>query len=100
VVLSEGDRGRTIAVDKGSTVTVRLRENPTTGYRWAVESMEGLDLLRDRAEPGTGVGAAGARVLEFRATRAGSNRLRLKHWRDWEGESSVTDRYELSINVK
>jgi inhibitor of cysteine peptidase len=100
VIVSESDRGRTFTLDLGANVTLRLKETPTTGYRWAVEVMEGFDLVSDRPEPGAGIGAAGARVLQFRAVRPGTHRLRLRNWRDWEGEKSAIEHFEVTMNVK
>lgn len=100
MILSEQDSGRTVEVAEGDSVTIRLKENPTTGYRWAVETSGGLEWVEDDFElGGPAVGAAGTRVLLFRATRPGSHTLRLKNWREWEGESSVTDRFEANIVV-
>jgi hypothetical protein len=54
----------------------------------------------DRFEAGGGAsGAAGIRVLQFRATRPESHKLRLKNWQEWEGEDSVTDRFDANIIV-
>jgi predicted secreted protein len=101
MILSEQDRGRTIEVAEGDVITVRLKENPTTGYRWSVDTTNGLELVGDRFEAGgDAIGAAGVRVSEFRATRAGSHELRLRNWREWEGEDSVIDRFEANVVVK
>src|SRR5262245_21975440 len=59
MVLSEQDFGRTVNVRMGEVVTVRLQENPTTGYRWAVETASGLEQTGDHFEAGGAVGAAG-----------------------------------------
>jgi predicted secreted protein len=100
MILTEGDRGRTVEVAAGSLVTVRLRENPTTGYRWTVESMGGLELIGDRFEPGGAVGAAGVRVLEFRATRRGTHAIRVQNRREWEGAGSAVEQFEGTVVVK
>ncbi len=101
IILSEKDEGRTVEVSAGSIITVRLIENPTTGYRWKVESSGTMELVGDSFE-GTGgaIGAAGARVFRFRAVRPGSNTLRIKNWREWEGESSIIGRFNATVLVK
>jgi predicted secreted protein len=98
--LGEQDSSRTVEVGAGSVITVALAENPTTGYRWTVETAGGLERIGDRSEGGGGFGAASMRVFEFRASQAGSHTLRLKNWREWEGESSVIKRFEAQILVK
>jgi len=101
VTLSDQDSGRSVDIAKGGTLSVRLQENPTTGYRWAIESSGGLQLAGDEFQPGGGaVGAAGSRVFHFRASTSGTNNLRLRLWRDWEGDSSVINRFSATVNVK
>lgn len=101
VILNERDNDRTVEVSVGSILTVRLQENPTTGYSWSVEAANGLEKVGDSFEAGAAaIGAAGVRVLQFRATLPGSRELRLKYWREWEGEDSVTNRFNINIIVK
>ena len=101
MTLSEQDNGRTIELSAGDIVTVRLKENPTTGYRWTVENAGGLELVDDRFEGGGGaIGAAGVRVLQFRSSSTGSHDLRLKNRQEWEGDSSIVERFNLTIAVK
>jgi inhibitor of cysteine peptidase len=100
MILTEGDRSRSVEVPAGSLVTVRLREHPTTGYRWAVQSSGGLELIGDRFEPGGAIGAAGIRVIEFRATRRGTHALRMQNRREWEGAGSAVGQFEATVVVK
>jgi inhibitor of cysteine peptidase len=101
VILSERDNDCTVEVSVGSILTVRLQENPTTGYSWSVEAANGLEQVGDSFEAaGEAIGEAGVRVLQFRATRPGSHELRLKNWREWEGEDSDTNRFGINIIVK
>jgi inhibitor of cysteine peptidase len=95
--LTEQDSGRTVEVNVGRVVEVRLTENPTTGYRWTVEAASGVDCRFDAVG---GIGAVGMRVFQFRSNCAGLYELRLKNWREWEGESSVLRRFEAKILVK
>ncbi len=100
MILDAHDRGRTVEVAAGNVVTVRLRESPTTGYRWTVERAAGLERVGDTFEARGAVGGAGVRQFQFRAARAGSYEIRMKNWREWEGESSIVDRFDVRIAVK
>ena len=101
MILNERDRDHTVEVSVGGVLTVRLQENPTTGYSWSVDAVSGLEQVGDTFEAGSAaIGAAGVRVLRFRATRPGLHELRLKNWREWEGESSVANRFGAHIIVK
>ena len=97
------DNGKLIAVGLGEEVVVTLAENPTTGFRWSLEpSYEAiLELERTAFVPPTSaaVGSPGQRVYTFKASDAGSGSLRIKLWRAWEGENSVRERLEVTIQV-
>ena len=88
-----------LRVNLGDVITLRLNENPTTGYRWFQETSSGLEIVDDNNEPGGAVGAGGVRVLRFRVKRGGSHELRMKNWREWEGEDSVIGRFTVKIRV-
>jgi inhibitor of cysteine peptidase len=101
MILNDQDRGRTVEVEAQSIVTVRLDENPTTGYRWNVETADRLELVGDSFEKtGDAIGAGGIRVFQFRASETGSHRLGIRKWRDWEGENSIIERFYSTIVVK
>jgi predicted secreted protein len=101
IILNDEDQGRTVEVKAQSLLTVRLKENPTTGYRWKVETAGGLEMAGDGFERvGDAIGAGGVHVFQFRASEAGSHKLSIRNWRDWEGESSIIDRFYATIVVK
>jgi inhibitor of cysteine peptidase len=103
IALTEADKGRTIDVPQGTEVLIRLKENPTTGYRWAIDQNDDKVLPLQSSDfsrtPGGGVGAGGGRIFTFIAGQPGTVHLQLKHWREWEGDSSITERYDVSIQV-
>jgi inhibitor of cysteine peptidase len=103
VTLSKADEGKTIEVHRGDTVNVQVDENPTTGYRWAVDNDGGKILSlqnSDYASVGGGIGGGGQRTFSFKANRAGTSHIQLKHWRDWQGDSSIIDHFDVTVRVK
>jgi inhibitor of cysteine peptidase len=102
--LFPSDRDRIIAVRGETVATVSLPENPTTGYQWAVEKSNAETIAPLDSEyivaPESAVGAAGIRRFTFELMKAGTYRLELKHWRDWEGDASVTERFAATIEVR
>jgi inhibitor of cysteine peptidase len=105
ITLTEGDHGRTVSVRRGDVVEVSLPENPTTGFRWAVEEPESaaVSLLSAALSPppaNAGLGHGGVRVFRFAAGSAGNVQLRLKRWREWEGDGSIAARFEVTLNVR
>ena len=67
ITLTEADKGKTIAVQQGTEVLIRLNENPTTGYRWAIDQSDDavlpLQSSNFASTPGAAVGAGGARTI-------------------------------------
>jgi inhibitor of cysteine peptidase len=101
MIIDEGDRGHTVTVKVGSPITVRLGENPTTGYRWALVDHGDLEVASDTFEQtGDAIGAAGVRIFTFHAPQQGRSRLRFKNWREWEGERSVIQQFEVMVEVQ
>ena len=101
MTINEEDNDRTIELGAGDVFSVRLNENATTGYRWTVENAGGLETVADRFERGGGeIGTGGVRVLQFRSPGSGRHELHLKNRREWEGDSSVLERFNVTIVVK
>ncbi len=102
LVLAEADAGSTRDVKRGETVELRLRENPSTGYRWSIgiEPGDAAKIVASNSLPGTGgVGAAGSRAFEIVANRPGAVTVNAKLMRQWEGEGSVVERRSFALQV-
>ena len=103
ITLTEADGGKTIDVPAGAAVLICLNENPTTGYRWAIHQNDDAVLPLQSSDfsstTGAAVGAGGTRIFTFTAGRPGTVHVQLKLWREWEGDSSITDRYDVNIQV-
>lgn len=104
ITLTEADKGKTIQVHQGSEIVIRLEENPTTGYRWAIDQTNNTVLASQNPSfsptQGGGIGAGGTRTFTFIAKQSGTVHLQLKLWREEEGKSSIKDRYDVIIQVQ
>ncbi len=102
--LTQAENGQRFVIASQRLISIRLPENPGTGYRWEVAEPDGDHLALQNSvfalEPGSGLGASGWRTLTFKATSPGTTQLRLKYWREWEGERSVTQRFEITLQVR
>ena len=105
LVLTDSDNGTTVTVQAGDLVIVRISENPTTGYVWAIEPaasqllvLQSSDYLPATTEPIAGSG--GERSFTFQAVQSGITEIQLKLWRVWVGDSSVVQRYAVTIHVQ
>ena len=76
------DRGdQHLSVSEGDDIVVTLEENPTTGYQWIVESVNGeIEVVSTEFDPTSGgkPGAAGRRTIRLRAGGRGSGEVQLR----------------------
>ena len=103
VAVTPQDNGRVVAVKVGDTISIRLPENPTTGYSWAIDAIDAKRLEADAPAyqgEGAGLGAGGARTWRFVARAPGRTRLGLKRWRHWEGDASIVERFAVTLDIK
>lgn len=104
-VLTDKDNGKSVTLRRGEMLTVRLRENPTTGYSWAIMTTRlPLTLVSDKYipsqhNPGV-VGAGGIREFNFKAnklvTRAG---LKFFYRRPWEKDKVGATQFNIWLTV-
>jgi inhibitor of cysteine peptidase len=104
ITLTRADNGNVVALRVGDRLVLRLEENPTTGYRWAMEDHDEDVVSLQHQEyaplPHAAVGGGGQRSWTFVVRKAGADTLRLKLWRAWEGESSITRRFTVTLHVR
>jgi uncharacterized protein YjbI with pentapeptide repeats len=108
IVLGSADRGRRIEIRVGDTVTIRLPENPTTGYQWqvAADSSAPLGAIASLIHQGfapaatSAAGAGGERTLVFEARAPGQASLRLLSKPSWRGDESAAQDFVLDLVVK
>ena len=106
VSLTKANNGQSIEVRQGDEIIVRLPENPTTGYGWHIDRADGLSpetseyaMGSDQPDPNPTVGQGRRSGVSIPGQGAGARRLELKHWREWEGERSVTERFGVDIAI-
>jgi len=82
----ESDNQKTYEIEAGSTITVSLPENPTTGYQWTARADGPLTVVDDEFIPPTGdlVGAGGTRVWTLKAESPGTAAFTAVYERSWE----------------
>jgi len=104
-VYTDADNGRTVTAAVGDVITVRLSENPSTGYAWKATYSAGLEPSDDEfvtpsASPDV-VGAAGVRVLTVEVAANGSQSIEAVYERPWEaGMTEPAQVFSLTIEVE
>lgn len=101
--LTEADNDKTVDLRVGDSVRVSLPENATTGYRWAIDSLD-ADVVEavgsEQHAGGRGSGAGGDVAFTFRGKKAGTGEIALKYWRGFEGDKSIAMRFHVRLNAK
>lgn len=101
--VSAEQNGARIKIRVGDVIALHLPENATTGYRWAITSLdEARFVLEDSGyhAQGPAVGSGGDAYWKFRARAAGKSRIELVNRREWEGDRSIIDRFALDAEVQ
>jgi inhibitor of cysteine peptidase len=105
ITLTKADSGKTITVHVGDKIAITLPENPSTGYTWAIDQTNS-NILKSLSSTYTqnpahkpSAGVPGNRTFLFQVQQPGTVHLRLKQWRSREGNKSITDRFDVTINV-
>jgi inhibitor of cysteine peptidase len=102
VLLSDIDRSSTVSVPLSEEVVLELQENPSTGYRWTIETTgESVTELASTYAPlpSAGIGGGGRRIVRFLATRPGTTSIRAALRRPWEQPDRTINQYVVTINV-
>lgn len=102
--LTRADRGKTVEIHTGDTLVVRLDENPTTGYAWALEAHEEVVVTLHSTvyvpSSPSAVGGGGQRIFTFKGEQEGRVTLRFALRRTWAGEGAVLDDFAVTLEVQ
>jgi len=106
IVITSTQNGQSVQVHTGDTIVLQLDENPSTGFTWEVSKTDATILTlqdstytRAPGNPGE-VGRGGIHIWTFMATQPGTVHLQLKNWRSFEGASSATHWYNVTLEVQ
>lgn len=97
-VANENNNGNTITVHKGDTITLTLKENPSTGYAWKLITTAGLQIVSDKYVPpkSSVMGATGDHIWVTRAIGTGDQQIKGEYKRSRETKPIKT----FILNVK
>ena len=102
-VFGEKDNGASVDVQRDAKITIELKENPTTGYRWMISTIDEAFLVPEGDEflpPDHKIpGAGGLRRFFFRAKRAGFTALTLINKRAWQRDDQAVGTFKLAIRI-
>jgi inhibitor of cysteine peptidase len=100
--VDESSNGREVVMQTGRTLTIRLKENASTGFRWIVQAKP--DILRESADHAEGPkgppGQGGVRTFSFEALGPGSGELDLEYRRSWEKTAKPARTFKILVRVR
>lgn len=103
LVVDEQQDNATVQATTGGMLTVKLAENPTTGYRWELNTTGGLIVVNDTYIPsdktGQLAGAGGTRVWDISVDKPGNQQVNAIYRRSWEPVTGNETTYTLSLIV-
>jgi inhibitor of cysteine peptidase len=103
LVVNEQQNNATVTITQGSTLTVKLEENPTTGYRWNMSASSGLRVVNDTYIPsdtsGKLVGSGGTRIWDISADVPGTQQIRALYHRSWEPVTGDETTFSMTVTV-
>lgn len=103
-VITDADKGTTVAMNVGDVLEVRLGANPTTGYMWYLHR-QSTPLLKltgqsQTGPTGPGVGRPVYQVFTFKARSGGEGVLLLHYVRSWEPPSPGEQQFDLHVSIQ
>jgi predicted secreted protein len=96
---------KTIRCKAGSTFSIVLDSNPTTGYQWQLADSRDGRLLkfinsRYRASKTDLAGAGGKETWSFKALSAGQTTIIFEYLRPWEKNKEPAKKTVFKINIQ
>ena len=104
LIVTHADNNRTAVLKVGERLEVRLPENSSTGFAWAIDDTDRRLLKLDNAtytppaENGF-IGTRGQRAFIFTAQQPGEIALKFKYWRVWQGDDSIKERFAVTLQI-
>lgn len=104
VVATEAQNGSTVSVNAPANITLKLAENPTTGYSWNLTLTPGLVLVNDTYmssdKTGTLMGAGGTHTWEITAEKTGTQKIQGIYMRPWEPVTGNETTFVMTVIVQ
>jgi inhibitor of cysteine peptidase len=103
IVVTQEQNKATVSVNQGSVITLKLQENPTTGYQWNLTTTPGLRVISDNYVPsdttGKLSGSGGTHVWEISATAKGEQKINAVYMRSWEPVTGNENTFSMTVIV-
>jgi inhibitor of cysteine peptidase len=97
------DTEKTLNLKKGNTFSLKLPENPSTGYYWQLNLSNGLIILNDNYTQDTAplgyVGVPGTHLWIIKAVVPGCQQVKGIYKRSWMNTTDTVDNFTLHVEI-
>ena len=105
VIITDQDNGKDIDLPAGDTLVIRLKSNPSTGYRWAIKGDPSpLRLVKSSTkktgQTGHAVGVPVTQEFRLKVASAGMASLTLEYSRPWEYTAAPAKTLAVKVNAR
>jgi inhibitor of cysteine peptidase len=97
VMITPESAGRTIELQSGQELLVRLPSNPATGYRWALEGLPSFERNPNGANTPS---APGFEIWRFTLARKGQQVLTFDYRLPWDGDAPPAHQLSFTVTVR
>jgi len=103
LVVNESQNTATVYMNQSKIITVRLAENPTTGFQWNLTATPGLRIINNQYVPsdtsGKMVGSGGTHVWDISTEMPGQQEIQAVYKRSWEPTTGNESTFSMKIIV-
>ena len=101
IILTEAKNGSRVSAAIGDMLILKLPENPTTGYRWVVQTTNNLAQVGDDFfTDAVAAGAGGERCLRFAAQSQGEAHIVASLQRSWEAGKVPHSVFKVVVDIR
>jgi inhibitor of cysteine peptidase len=103
LVVNETQNTATVYMNRSSLITVRLAENPSTGFQWNLTTTPGLRIIKDDYVPsdtsGKLVGSGGIHVWDISTDTIGVQEIHAVYKRSWEPTTGNESTFSMTVVI-
>jgi inhibitor of cysteine peptidase len=103
LVVNESQDMATVYMNRSSLITVRLAENPSTGFQWNLTTTSGLSIIKDEYIPtdtsGKVVGSGGTHIWDISTDMIGELKIQAIYKRSWEPTTGNESTFSMAVVV-
>jgi len=103
LVVTEEQNTAMVRVNMSTIITVKLQENPTTGFAWNLTTTPGLRIVNNTYVPsnttGKLVGSGGTHIWDISTVAIGEQKIMAVYKRSWEPTSGNETAFSLTVRV-